>query len=120
MKCKIDTESLLIDRYTISTAGLGASLSAFYNCPFIDFDPARILPSDLIKTLKLDYLLKHFWIPIQHEGDTVVVLMDDPYALHKCDIVKGLLPHLMVQYAVGIRADLLRYIASSAPEPPPA
>jgi len=115
-KSKIDTESLLIDRYKISKADLGASLSAFYNCPFIEFDPARILPSDLIKTLKLDYLHKNFWIPIQHEGDTVVVLMDDPYALHKCDIVKGLLPHLKVQYAVGIRADILRYIASSAPE----
>src|SRR3989454_2673143 len=115
-KSKIDTESLLIDRYKISKADLGASLSAFYNCPFIEFDPARILPSDLIKTLKLDYLHKNFWIPIQHEGDTVVVLMDDPYALHKCDIVKGLLPHLKVQYAVEIRADILRYIASSAPE----
>src|SRR5256712_470907 len=115
-KCKIDTESLLIDRYKISKADLGASLSAFYNCPFIEFDPARILPSDLIKTLKLDYLHKNFWIPIQHEGDTVVVLMDDPHALHKCDIVKGLLPHLKVQYAVGIRADILRYIASSTPE----
>src|SRR5213593_2352711 len=115
-KSKIDTESLLIDRYKISKADLGASLSAFYNCPFIEFDPARILPSDLIKTLKLDYLHKNFWIPIQHEGDTVLVLMDDPYALHKCDIVKGLLPHLKVQYAVGIRADILRYIASSAPE----
>ena len=115
-KSKIDTESILMDRYKIAKADLGASLSAFYNCPFIEFDPARILPCDLIKTLKLDYLHKNFWIPIQHEGDTVVVLMDDPYALHKCDIVKGLLPHLKVQYAVGIRADILRYIASSAPE----
>src|SRR5207302_1462418 len=78
-KSKIDTESILMDRYKIAKADLGASLSAFYNCPFIEFDPARILPCDLIKTLKLDYLHKNFWIPIQHEGDTVVVLMDDPY-----------------------------------------
>ncbi len=35
-KSKIDTESLLIDRYKISKADLGASLSAFYNCPFIE------------------------------------------------------------------------------------
>src|SRR5207244_12341413 len=80
-KSKIDTESILMDRYKIAKADLGASLSAFYNCPFIEFDPARILPCDLIKTLKLDYLHKNFWIPIQHEGDTVVVLMDDSYAL---------------------------------------
>ena len=117
-KSKIDTESILMDRYKIAKADLGASLSAFYNCPFIEFDPARILPCDLIKTLKLDYLHKNFWIPIQHEGDTVVVLMDDPYALHKCDIVKDLLPHLKVQYAVGIRADILCYIASSASQTP--
>src|SRR5438093_3425912 len=68
-KSKIDTESLLMDRYKISKADLGASLSAFYNCPFIEFDPARILQSDLIITLKLEYLHKQICITHQQDGE---------------------------------------------------
>jgi type II secretory ATPase GspE/PulE/Tfp pilus assembly ATPase PilB-like protein len=112
-KRKIDTESILMDQYKVSKADIGASLSAFYGCSFIEFDPKCTLPSDVIKNLRLEYLSKNFWVPIQHEGDTVVVLVDDPYALHKCDIIKGLLPKLNVQFAVGVRADILRYINSS-------
>ncbi|MBI4609881.1 MAG: GAF domain-containing protein, partial [Candidatus Rokubacteria bacterium] len=113
-----DVESILIQQYKVPKADVGASLSAFYKCPFVEFDEKIIVPPDLMKDLKVEYLKKNFWVPLRREDNAVVVLVDNPQDLQKVDSIDQLLPNQKIRYAVGLRKDVLLFIGAASGEGP--
>lgn len=116
-KRSLDIESVLMDQYKVSKSDIGASLSEFYNCPFLEFNRQVIPPPNLIKKFNLAYLKKNCWVPLWYEGDALLVLVDD---LHKSKIIREFLqPYLRnreIRFAVGLRKDILLYISVASGE----
>jgi type II secretory ATPase GspE/PulE/Tfp pilus assembly ATPase PilB-like protein len=110
---QVDVESVLLEQYKVPKSELGAALSAYYRCPFIEYDERVLPPPELLKDLKLEYLKRNTWLPIRREDGAVVVLIDNPQDLQRVDSIAQLLPHQTIKFAVGLRKDILQFLAGS-------
>src|SRR3989449_2158931 len=70
-----DVGSILIEQYKVSKCEMGVSLSQFYECPFVEFDQRILPPPDLVKGMQLEYLPRHFSLPLRREDGAVGVLI---------------------------------------------
>ncbi len=109
-----DAETVLMQTYRVSKIDLGASLAHFYQVPFVEFDPRVSIDPELVKDLRLDFLRKHTWLPLRRDHAGVLVLVDNPHDLRKVDSIRMLLPRDQIRFAVGLRDDIVRFIAVEA------
>ena len=56
-KARKSVEFVLIDQFKVKKEDVGKSLSLFYDCPFVSFDPKKDAPVELIANLKKAFLL---------------------------------------------------------------
>ena len=103
-------EFVLIDHFKVSRETIGKSLSEFYDCPFRTFDPDLPVPVEIISNLKQAYLLHTGWVPLSWSKKGLEILMDDPRDLRKIDQVTGLMKANRIEFSVGIREDIERFI----------
>lgn len=116
----VDVESILIEKFKVSRKDIGVSLSQFYKCPFVEFDEKKWVSPELIKGIKLEYLKANLWVPLKQEGDVVEVLVDNPQDIMKMDDIRRCFPEKRIQPVVGLRKDILQFIAMSGGEYAPA
>jgi len=109
-KSKASVEKTLIDQFRVKEEEMGKSLSLFYKCPFKSFDPDMLVPVELIGRLKKAFLIHYAWVPLSWGKTGVKVLVDDPYDLRKTDHIKALMATGKIQFSVGIKEDIIRYI----------
>lgn len=108
--CAIET--ILMEQLQISKQEIGHSLSAYASCPFLEYDENLNIASDLIKGINPNYLRVNYWIPLRSEGDTVEVLIDDPFIFHKTQDIKRTFPDKQIRYWIGLREDIQKYVNS--------
>ena len=106
----VDIEALLLDRYQVPKAVLGAILSEYYQCPYLPFDERTVIDIDLVRTLSHDYLKKHLWLPIARKGQLLDVLTHDPHDLERGWDVRRSFPGMTIRYSVGLRRDLEQFL----------
>ncbi len=109
-----DVETILLERFKVPKAELGMALSEFYRCPFVEFDEQIVPPLDLMRDLKLEYLKKALWLPLTREDTGLVVLVDNPRDVQKIDTILQLLPSQKIQFAVGLRKDILAFLVAAS------
>ena len=109
-KRKRSVESLLMERHGISKREIGTALSAFYGCPFLEYDHRQAIASDCARSININYLKNNYWIPLQVTERHVEVLIDDPQAFDKIKDIKRLFPGKEIKCAVGLREDILKYV----------
>jgi type II secretory ATPase GspE/PulE/Tfp pilus assembly ATPase PilB-like protein len=114
-----DVESILIEQFKVPKSELGASLSQFYRCPFIEYTDMIIPPPDLMRDLKLEYLKKALWLPLRRDDRGLTVLVDNPQDIQKIDTIHQLLPRYKINLAVGLRSDILQFLGATAGESAP-
>src|SRR5439155_1131080 len=71
---------------------------------------------DLMKDLKLEFLKRNLWLPIRREGNSIVVLIDNPQDLQRVDAIYQLLRGQNVLLAVGFRKDIALFLANAGGE----
>ncbi len=103
-------ESLLILKYSIPKPDIGLALSLFYRCPYVQVDRRTIISPDLLKNLSADRLRRGGWVPLSREGDTLTILMHDPYDLPEVDAIGHLFDGHKIKPVVGISDDIVRLI----------
>ena len=103
-------EFVLIDHFKIDREIIGKSLSEFYGCPFRSFDADLPVPVEIINNLKQAYLLHAGWVPLSWSKKSLEILIDDPRDLRKIDQVTGLMKASRIEFSVGIREDIERFI----------
>lgn len=103
---RVDIGSVLLDRYRIPKAAIGAALAGFYRCPFLGSDERTVMERELLKDLSLDYLRMNHWMPLRRQGDEIVVLMEDPHNPDKLLDVRRAFPGQRLSYRVGLRRDI--------------
>ena len=105
-----DFEAVLLDRYRVPKAELGAALSEVHQCPYVAYDERAVIESGLLKNLSVDYLRKNSWVPLKREGSVVDILIDNPRDADKGYDVRRAFPGGTVRYAVGLRRDIEQYL----------
>jgi type II secretory ATPase GspE/PulE/Tfp pilus assembly ATPase PilB-like protein/GAF domain-containing protein len=112
----LDVETVLLEQFRVPKAELGASLGQFYRVPFVEYDARILPPPDLMKDLKLEFLKRNLWLPIRREDNVILVLIDNPQDLQRVDAIHQLLRGQPVKLAVGLRQDILTFLAAAGGE----
>ena len=106
-----DVEQILMKSYRVSKDNIGAALSEFYKCRFLKFDDKLPIPGALLQNLKKTYLRTNFWVPLGKNKDgSISVLMDDVNHLAKRDMAQTLLKTTQIEYCVGLKEDILKFV----------
>ncbi len=103
-------ETYLMRKYRISKDDIGHSFEEFYRCRFIEFNEKVVIPGDLIKNLRKDYLCREMWVPLEKIDNYIHVIVDDPNNILKRDAIENLLKTKKVKYDVAIPTDILKFI----------
>jgi type II secretory ATPase GspE/PulE/Tfp pilus assembly ATPase PilB-like protein len=107
-------ESLLIEQRRLTKQELGAALSAYYQCPFKEYDEKHLIAPESVSDINPNYLKANYWIPLRVSDRTVDVLIDDPHAHDKIQDIKRLYPDKKIKCMVGLREDILQYVNAAS------
>jgi type II secretory ATPase GspE/PulE/Tfp pilus assembly ATPase PilB-like protein len=99
-----------MERHRLNKKELGAALSAFYHCPFMEYDETCVPPREHVQRISPSYLKANYWIPLQVTEESVTVLIDDPQAPGKIQDIRRLFPGKVIERVVGFRDDILKYV----------
>ena len=105
-----DVEYTLMRRFKVSKEDMGKSLSAFYECRFLQFNERTPVPEELLAGLKISYLRKNLWLPIGREDSKVVIAINNPSDLQMTDFIKSKFGDKECEFRVVLKADILQYI----------
>lgn len=109
-KFKEPIESTLMKRFNISKDDIGKSLEDFYKCRFMTFNPKTVIPGDLLKNLKREYLIRELWVPLEKSDGFINVIVDDPHNILKRDAIESLLRTKAIKYSVALSEDIIGFI----------
>ncbi|MBW2616513.1 MAG: GspE/PulE family protein [Deltaproteobacteria bacterium] len=109
-KLKKTMESVLMSDYSVSKDDLGKSLSDFYKTRFIPYDDKMVIPGQLLKGLKVNFLRNNVFVPVAQSGDKVIVTMENPNFLPARDAVKRLIKAKGFEYCVSLKEDIFEMI----------
>ncbi|MBI3091663.1 MAG: GspE/PulE family protein [Candidatus Tectomicrobia bacterium] len=116
----VPVESLLISKLRIPKEQVGKALSAFYKCPFVEFDPKIIIPPDLLSNQSINYLKKNLWLPLKRENGKIVILIDNPHDFNKVEDIRRILKGQEFTFCVSLREEILRFLEAARGEGHPA
>ncbi len=94
-------ETVLMKQKHLSKQELGAALSAYYQCPFKEYDEKVLIAPECVSGINPNYLKTNYWIPLRVSDKTVDVLIDDPYAHDRIQDIKRLYPGKKIKCLVG-------------------
>jgi len=109
-KKKVSVESVLISDFNVPKEEIGKSLSQYYRVPFIAYDENMVIPGELLKGLKPNFLKNNGFVPIAQTDGKVVVAMENPDHLPARDTIKRLIPDKEFRYCVAIKEDILKIV----------
>ena len=107
---KESIEYFLMRKHRISKDDIGHSFEEFYRCRFIQYNDKTVIPGDLIKNLKKDYLRRELWVPLEKIDNTIHVVVDDPNNILKRDAIENLLKTKKIKYDIALPEDILKFI----------
>jgi len=109
-RLKKPVENMLMSEFNVLKEDIGKSLSEFYKTRFIPFNDKMVIPGELLKGLKVNFLRSNMFVPVSQTGDKVVVAMENPDFLPARDTVKRLMPGKEFEYCVSLKEDILQMI----------
>jgi len=109
-KLKKPVESILMSDFHVSKEDIGKSLSEFYKTRFLLYDDKMIIPGQLLKGLRVNFLRNSVFVPVSQSGNKVVVAMENPDFLPARDTIKRLIPGKEFEYCVALKEDIFRMI----------
>ena len=113
---QVDIETILLDELKVTRKDLGKSLEQFYKVPYLGYDSSIVLPSIVFEGLNLSFLSKNFWVPLEKTGNTVVVLIDNPFNKDKIQNIRLIFPKRNVELKVGLKVDIRDFLNSTIAE----
>ena len=103
---KRDMADVLIKDFKVSRDDIGKALSHHYNARFIPFQDKMVIPGQLLKGLKVNYLVSSSFVPVAEEDNRVVITMADPNDLMARDIIKKTFKPRKIEFCVSIKKDI--------------
>ena len=106
-------EKVLIEDYEVPKEELGKSLAAYYAAQFFSYDGAQTIPSDLRERVPSEMWKKYVCAPVERKPGLLVVAVDDPQDLTRLDGIRAMNLAPRYDFQVGLRHEILAYIAAS-------
>ncbi len=107
---KETVENFLMSKHKISKEDIGHSFEEFYRCRFLVYNDKTVIPGDLIRNLKKDYLRRELWVPLEKKDGFIHVILDDPNNILKRDTIESLLRTKQVKYDIALPEDIIKFI----------
>ncbi|WP_461834258.1 ATPase, T2SS/T4P/T4SS family [Desulfothermus sp.] len=107
-----DLDEILLNKFNVPKKKLGESLSSFYDVPFVEFNPKVLPPYSIFEKRKLDpnFLKQYEWVPYKEQGNTIQVLMTNPFDLSRLDEIKFILGTNQIEPLVSTKNDIEEFI----------
>lgn len=117
---KTDVIKLLMNSYGVTKQDIGKSLSDFYGLKYQEFDSKIIISLGIAKKLRADFMKKSLWVPLKEEGNTLIILIDDPHDIQKRDAIEQWVKFnytkaKRIEYWVALPEDIIQFISSNTP-----
>ncbi|MBW1679580.1 MAG: Flp pilus assembly complex ATPase component TadA [Deltaproteobacteria bacterium] len=112
---KVDVIQILMTAYRVTKKDIINTLSNFYNLKYQEFDPKIIIPQTITKKLKADFMKKSLWMPIKEEGETLIIIVDDPHDIQKRDAIEQWVKFnwtraKKIEYWISLPEDIIQFI----------
>jgi len=108
-KSDLPVETILMRDFKVSKEDIGASLSTYYGCKFVQYRQEVFLPGGLIKGINLNYLKKALWVPIAVSEGKVTIVTDNPRDV-KITEIPGLIRAGAFEIQVALKEDIFKFI----------
>ncbi|MFZ6743106.1 ATPase, T2SS/T4P/T4SS family [Undibacterium sp. JH2W] len=105
-----DLEDVLIDEFQVSRKILGQALSKYFNVPYEEYKADRIIPIDLVKKLKRQYVEQNSWLPITEDQNGLTVLAIDPEHTNTTHVVNHVFATSKIHYRVTTKKEFRQTI----------
>lgn len=109
-KLKKSVESVLMSDFSVSKDDIGKSISNFYRTKFIPFDDKMVIPGQLLKGLKVNFLKNNVFVPVSQSGNKVTVAMENPDFLPARDTLRQLMGGKDLEFCVSLKEDIFQMI----------
>ncbi|RII31261.1 MAG: pilus assembly protein [Geobacter sp.] len=109
---KIGLDNVLMRDFKVAREEMAKNLSFYFGSEFIGYDGAAPpLDEELLKRVKVERLLKEWWLPFKIENGILHILMDDPTDLARHETIKFVYPeYKRISYIGAFREDIQSYI----------
>jgi type II secretory ATPase GspE/PulE/Tfp pilus assembly ATPase PilB-like protein len=107
---KSSVETILMNDYHVAKEDIGKSLSMFFNTRFISYDERMVIPGQLLKGLKPNYLKHNLFVPVDTYDSKIVIAMENPNYLPGQDAVKRIIFAEQFEFCVSLKEDIIKMI----------
>lgn len=107
-----DPDTMLMNSFKVGKADLGESLARFYGTEFVPFSTSTEPPFELFEKRRLDpdFLRRYGWVPYAQEGNTITVLMTNPFDLGRLDEIRFIYGTSGIKAKVTLPGDVEQFI----------
>lgn len=105
-----DLEEVLSEEFKIPTANLGQALAKYFNVPYEPYKADRIVPIDLVKKLKRQYVEQNSWLPIMEDQQGLTILAIDPEHVNTTHVVNQIFAATKINFRVTTKKEFRKTI----------
>ncbi|HSN69036.1 MAG TPA: GspE/PulE family protein, partial [Thermoanaerobaculia bacterium] len=109
----VDISKVLIEDHSVPKAELGRSLASFYSTQFFENDGSLKIPDDIRQRIGSDIWKKYICAPVERRAGVMIMAIEDPHDLTRLDAIRAMSLSARYDFWVGLKPDIMAYIASS-------
>jgi uncharacterized membrane protein YidH (DUF202 family) len=106
----VELEKILLDECGVPRRSLLLALSERYRCPSIEYDERLPVPPELLSGLDGERLSLSKWFPVIKDGDTAVIVANDPEDPVVLSEVRKFIKAEKYEFRVALEEDIQWYI----------
>ena len=115
-KNQMDIETVLLGDLKLKRKDLGKSLELYYSLPYQGFNDSIVLPQSNFSGLNKNYLAKNYWVPMQNDETSTIILTDDPVNKDRIQNIQMIFPKKKLEFKVGLKVDIREFLLSAMTE----
>ena len=109
----VPVEKVLIEDHGVPKDEMLKSLSTFYNSQAFSYDGTQTIAADLRERVTSDMWKKYVCAPVERRPGVLVIALEDPQDLTRLDAIRSMNLSPRYEFWVGLKHELLQYIADS-------
>ena len=115
-KNQLELETVLLGDLKLKRKDMGKALELYYSLPYQGFNDSIVLPQSNFAGLNKNYLAKNYWVPIQNDDSSTVILTDDPTNKDRIQNIQMIFPKKKLEFKVGLKVDIREFLLSAMTE----
>ncbi|NOY70364.1 MAG: type II secretion protein [Deltaproteobacteria bacterium] len=106
----IDVEKILRHDYHVPRRHILEALSAYYKCPWVEYDERMPVPAELLLPFVSQTVRPGCWFPVIMDGEKVVIAATNPYDQDLRAEAKAAFPDNELEFRVALAEDIRYFL----------